>query len=284
MTSTKPAPGPVRPPIMIRPRPMNTKARITYRLLRHIVRSTRSGDLDFAREGAASLARMPLLAMIEPVRRDVRECNICGWTGSEYYPMTGPGYHERATICPGCGGQDRHRSLLGLLLATTTLFTPGTRVVEVAPMRGFESLLQSQQGIDYTSFDLARHAMEQGDITAMRFPTGSVDYFICFHVLEHIPDERSALAEIHRVLKPGGVAVIQVPVDWHVPATREYAVPDPRDVNHVRRHGADFPERIAAAGFHVTSHSVVEAFDPATVARFGMSPEPIFFATACVPS
>jgi hypothetical protein len=44
-------------------------------------------------------------------------------------------------------------------------------------MRGFEFLLQSQQGVDYTSFDLARHAMEQGDITAMRFPTGAADYF-----------------------------------------------------------------------------------------------------------
>ena len=284
MTATKSTQGPVRPTIMIRSRTMNTKMRLTYRLLRHIVRSTRSGDFDFVHQGAESLARIPLLALLELVRPAVQECNVCGWTGRSFYPMTGPGYHERATICPGCGCQDRHRSLLALLLATTTLFAPGTQVVEVAPMRGFESLLQSQQGIDYTSFDLARHAMEQGDITAMRFPTGSVDYFICFHVLEHIPDERSALAEIHRVLKPGGVAVIQVPVDWHVPSTREYPAPDPRDVNHVRRHGADFPERIAAAGFDVAGRSVVEAFDPAIVGRFGMSPEPIFFAMTCAPS
>ena len=191
MAFTKSAQGPVRPPIVIKPHPMETKARVTYRLLRHILRSTRTRDLDFVHEGVASLARMPLLAMLELVRPDIQECNICGWTGPNFYPMTGPGYHERATICPGCGCQDRHRSLLALLLATTTLFAPGTQVVEVAPMRGFESLLQSQQGIDYTSFDLERHAMEQGDITAMRFPTGSLDYFICFHVLEHIPDERS---------------------------------------------------------------------------------------------
>ncbi len=272
----------VRPPVALQPHAAENMARITYRLLRHIVRSARSGDRDFVREGAASLTRIPLLAVHDLVGPNPRECNICGWAGREFYPNTGPGYHEPATVCPGCSSQDRHRSLLALLAATTTLFAPATRVVEVAPMRGFESLLRLQQEIDYTSFDLARHAMERGDITAMRFPTGSVDYFICFHVLEHIPYEDLALAEIHRVLKPGGVTVLQVPVDWDVPATREYPAPDPRDVGHVRRHGADFPERIASAGFDVTRRSVLDVFDPATVSRFGMSPEPIFFASRSV--
>jgi N-acetylglucosaminyl-diphospho-decaprenol L-rhamnosyltransferase len=269
----------LRPPVALQPHAAENMARMTYRLLRHIVRSARSGDRDFVRDGLESSARIPLLVARDLVGPNSRECNICGWTGREFYPNTGPGYHERATVCPGCSSQDRHRSLLALLVATTTLFAPATRVVEVAPMRGFESLLRLQPGIDYTSFDLARHAMERGDITAMRFPAGSVDYFICFHVLEHIPDERLALAEIHRVLKPGGVTVLQVPVDWDVPETREYPVPDPRDVGHVRRHGADFPERIASAGFDVVRRSVLDAFDPATVSRFGMSPEPIFFAS-----
>ena len=272
----------VRPAVALQQRPAEHMARMTYRLLRHIVRSARSGDRDFVLEGVASLTRVPVLAVRDLVGPNVRECNICGWTGREFYPNTGPGYHERATVCPGCSGEDRHRSLLALLVATTTLFDPATRVVEVAPMRGFESLLRLQPEIDYTSFDLARHAMERGDITAMRFPDGSVDYFICFHVLEHIPDERLALAEIHRVLKPGGVAVLQVPIDWDVPATREYTAPDPRDVGHVRRHGADFPERIASAGFEVTRRSVLDVFTPAAVSRFGMSPEPIFFASRTV--
>jgi SAM-dependent methyltransferase len=279
MAFTNSTDAPVRPAVVIGPHSMKSSVRITYRLMRHIVRSARSRDLDFVREGVASLTRMPLLTMHELVGSDTHECNVCGWTGPSFYPNTGPGYHERATICPGCRCQDRHRSLLALLLATTTLFAPDTRVVEVAPMRGFESLLRSQQDLNYTSFDLARHAMERGDITDMRFPTDSVDYFICFHVLEHIPDERLALAEIRRVLKPSGIAVMQVPVDWDVPTTREYPAPDPRDVGHVRRHGADFPERIASAGFDVIGRSVVDFFDPAVVARFGMSPEPVFFAS-----
>lgn len=263
----------------LRPHSVENRARMAYRLVRHVVQSARSRDLDFVRQGFESLARLPLLTARDLVGPDTRECNVCGWTGREFYPNTGAGFHERATACPGCSCQDRHRSLLALLVATTTLFSPGTRIVEVAPMRGFEAILKAQPGIDYTTFDLSRHAMEHGDITAMRYPPGSVDYFICFHVLEHIPDEKLALAEIRRVLKVGGVAVLQVPVDWHVPTTREYPGPDPRDVGHVRRHGADFPDRIAAAGFEVVGRSVVDVFPAATVERFGLSPEPIFFAS-----
>ena len=270
----------VRPPTALEPHSIETRMRMTYRMLRHISKSARTNNYDFVRQGVVSLARLPLLTIRELAGPNSRECNICGWEGRSFYPNTGPGYHEPTTACPGCGCQDRHRSLLALLAATTTLFAPKTRVVEVAPMRGFESLLRLQQGINYTSFDLARHAMERGDITAMRFPTSSVDYFICFHVLEHIPDESRALAEIRRVLKPGGAAILQVPVDWHVPVTREYPAPDPRDVGHVRRHGADFPKRIASAGFDVVGRSVLDVFDPAIVSRFGMSPEPIFFASA----
>ena len=273
----------VRPAAALAPHTGQTRLRMMYRMLRHIGRSTFSGDLDFAREGLASAVRIPLLTLLELAGPNSRECNICGWRGRSFYPNTGPGYHEPRTACPGCSGQDRHRSLHALLTATTSLFAAqpdnsAARVVEVAPMRGFESLLKSQAGVDYTSFDLARHAMERGDITAMRFPDSSVDYFICFHVLEHICDEHVALAEIRRVLKPGGTAVMQVPVDWGAASTREYPVPDPRDVGHVRRYGADFPERIAAAGFDVVGRSVLDVFDLATVSRFGMSPEPIFFA------
>lgn len=273
----------VRPVAGPKPHPLETRLRMTYRMLRHISRSIPAGHLDFAREGLLSLARIPLLTIHDLAGPDVRACNICGWQGRSFYPNTGPGYNEPRTACPGCGCQDRHRSLLALLVATTSAFAPATRVVEAAPMRGFESLLKLQKGIDYTSFDLTRHAMERGDITAMRFPDSSVDYFICLHVLEHVAEERLALAEMRRVLRPGGTAILQVPVDWGVPWTREYPASDPRDAGHVRRYGGDFPERIASAGFDVVGRSVLDVFSPAVVTRFGMSPEPVFLANRPLP-
>ena len=46
--------------------------------------------------------------------------------------------------------------------------------------------------------------MEKGDITAMHYAAESCDYFLCFHVLEHVPDDIAAIREIFRVLRPGG--------------------------------------------------------------------------------
>lgn len=51
----------------------------------------------------------------------------------------------------------------------------------------------------------------QGDVQALPFRNASVDGLVCFDVLEHVPDPPSAVREIHRVLKPGGAAVLTLP-------------------------------------------------------------------------
>jgi N-acetylglucosaminyl-diphospho-decaprenol L-rhamnosyltransferase len=272
----------VRPTAALQSHTVKTRLRMTYRMLGRIIRFASTGDFYFARQGLSSLLRIPWFTIFDLTRSDSCECNICRWKGRNFYPDTGTGYNGPSKVCPGCGCQGRDRSLLALLVATTTLFAPATRVVEVAPTGGFGSLLKLQRDIDYTSFDLARPAMERSDITAMRFPDSSVDYFICFHVLEHVPNDHLALAEIRRVLKPGGTAILQVNMDWDVSMTREHPTPDPWDVRHVRRYGTDFPQRIASAGFDVVGRSVLDVFDATTVSRFGMSPEPIFFANRLV--
>ena len=80
----------VRPAVALQQRPAEHMARMTYRLLRHIVRSARSGDRDFVLEGVASLTRIPVLAVRDLVGPDLRECNICGWTGREFLPQHWP--------------------------------------------------------------------------------------------------------------------------------------------------------------------------------------------------
>ena len=82
-----------------------------------------------------------------------------------------------------------------------------------------------------------------------------------------------------RVLQPGGTAVLQVPLDWDKALTREYPAPDPRDCGHGRRYGRDFADKIGQPGLAVRHISVSEVFDAATVLRYGLSREPIFFAT-----
>jgi len=49
------------------------------------------------------------------------------------------------------------------------------------------------------------------DITCLPFGNASFDLVICSEVLEHIPDEKTAAAEIIRVIKPNGTLVVSVP-------------------------------------------------------------------------
>jgi SAM-dependent methyltransferase len=161
----------------------------------------------------------------------------------------------------------------------TDFFSPDTTVIEVAPPRNFQKYcLRQKSDRNYISFDIERFAMERGDITQMHYQDNMADYLLCFHVLEHIKDEGLALSEIHRVLKPGGSAILQVPIDWQVEKTREYPAPNPRDVGHVRRYGRDFPQLVSASGFKVTEVSATECVHPEEVERFGLSREPIFLA------
>jgi len=56
--------------------------------------------------------------------------------------------------------------------------------------------------------------LQQADATKLPFAGQSVDKIICSEVLEHIPDYKAVLAEIERVLKPGGLLAITVPRAW----------------------------------------------------------------------
>lgn len=56
-----------------------------------------------------------------------------------------------------------------------------------------------------------RAVLAQGDAGALPFTSGAFDRVYCSEVLEHLVDPRAAVAEIGRVLKPGGVAVLSVP-------------------------------------------------------------------------
>lgn len=66
---------------------------------------------------------------------------------------------------------------------------------------------------DYHTADLfLPTVMHKEDICNMSFADGTFDLVWCSHILEHVADDHKAMREIHRVLKPYGLAVIQVPV------------------------------------------------------------------------
>jgi SAM-dependent methyltransferase len=97
------------------------------------------------------------------------------------------------------------------------------------------------------------------DLLALDCQDGVFDLIICNHVLEHIVDDRRAIREIHRVLKPTGTAILQVPLSKTTRKTEEdFEITDPEEreklygqPDHVRLYGLDYVDRLAECGFEV---------------------------------
>jgi SAM-dependent methyltransferase len=88
------------------------------------------------------------------------------------------------------------------------------------------------------------------DLTRLPFQSDRFSLVLASHVLEHIPDDRAAVREVHRVLRPGGIALLPVPI-VHGGPTVEYDAPRPLEEMHVRAPGLDYFQRFEDQGFDV---------------------------------
>jgi SAM-dependent methyltransferase len=182
-------------------------------------------------------------------------CAACGSMVSRGF-RSGPDGRPGAT-CPRCGSLERHR-FLSLLLGT---LAPQLRdldtVVEIAPSRQSTALLQRLGARRLVGLDLGcdgRDVDALACLTRLPLRDGSVDLLVCYHVLEHVPDDGAAMREIARVLSPRGIALVEVPIKIGV-ATEEDPDCPPEDrvrrfgqADHVRWYGDDFDARLSAAG------------------------------------
>jgi SAM-dependent methyltransferase len=148
-------------------------------------------------------------------------------------------------------------------------------------------LLTGVPTIDYVSGDLdSPLAMLRMDLTSMPFGAAAFDVVLCNHVLEHVLDDRAAMKELLRVLKPGGWAILQVPIKRER-TLEDVTVSTPEERlkvfgqrDHVRIYGRDYGERLASAGFGVTVEHYTGEFDPASVNSYGLMPdEDIYLCT-----
>lgn len=205
-------------------------------------------------------------------------CPCCDTT-LRAFPTYGVGRHTDH-ICPRCGSLRRHRLLILYLRERTTLFEAPNSVLHIAPEAVIQRILRAEPGIDYTSIDLASPiAMERMDITELRFADARFDAIICLHVLEHVPDDRAAMTELFRVLKPGGWAILETPLDLSLAETEEDpSVVSPRErerlygqPDHVRRYGRDYLERLADVGFSVALDPYPVELPESAIARYGLN-------------
>jgi ubiquinone/menaquinone biosynthesis C-methylase UbiE len=79
------------------------------------------------------------------------------------------------------------------------------------------------------------------DLQKLPFSDGVYDIVYASHVLEHVPDDLAAIAEIRRILAPGGIAILPVPIVCE--STVEYRKPNASESMHVRAPGLDYFDR-----------------------------------------
>jgi SAM-dependent methyltransferase len=199
--------------------------------------------------------------------------------------VVGAGFRE-AILCPVCFSSDRERLMLYFLQERTDVLRAQTRLLHFAPEKHLEAVLRAAPGVSYWSADIAAPEVSvRLDITRIPFRRASFDAVVCSHVLEHVRDDREAMRELNAVLRPGGQAIIQVPIALGIPQTYENsAVVDPADRerefgqdDHVRLYTLDIVDRLRAAGFEVTTVYLGKDRGPVWADRVRVNPEePIF--------
>lgn len=177
-------------------------------------------------------------------------CNICGYRHCGFLEHNG----RKDALCPICFNLERHRHLFVFLVGLLP-FLKNRRVLHFAPEELLRKLFTSGQA-DYFDADLdPEKATHQVDITDIPFEDDFFDYIVAIHVLEHIEDDRKAMSEIFRVLKPGGTAFLAVPFAENG-QTLEGAVSPAERIklygqdDHVRMYAfPDFCGRLKESGF-----------------------------------
>ncbi|HJH61532.1 MAG TPA: methyltransferase domain-containing protein [Bacteroidetes bacterium] len=188
------------------------------------------------------------------------ECPICGGHFRKFLPY---GYGEAMDnrLCPKCLSLERHRLLWLYLKEKTGFFTDNLKVLHFAPEQPFLKRFRALKNLDYTTADIDSPIADLNlDVTEMNIPDNQYDVLICNHVLEHVDNVDKAFSEIKRVLKPGGWAILMVPINPDVDTFEDPSVTDPEErkrlfgqYDHVRQFGRDYADVLSKAGFKVTA-------------------------------
>ena len=162
--------------------------------------------------------------------------------------------------CPRCSCHDRERHLV-LYLKELAIFDKikGASILHFAPEDHLPKIIQECLPAQYVRCDLYPKSSEVEKIDMLDIPykSESFDFVIANHVLEHVADDLTALTELHRVMKVGGLAILQTPYSSKIAST----ISDPGvdsdlarlqlygQKDHVRLYGRDIFNRIESVGF-----------------------------------
>ncbi len=227
-------------------------------------------------------------------------CNCCGESYRKFVPDNPTDENKNAIalnqviagygtniLCPACLSTARERLIMALLINE---FKPtGNYILQLSPERNLFRFLKKNNNVVtadiepllYKSIDAQ---VQHEDATCLSFSNNSFDVVVGNHIMEHIPDDRKAISEIYRILKPGGRAILQVPYSTTIANTFESPdLADPQkqsalfgQKDHVRIYRLqDYINRIKQAGFKV---SVIEYNDLAVYHKNAIQDKEVFIS------
>ena len=188
-----------------------------------------------------------------------RFCPACGrWTVGRF--RNGPCERPDAR-CPHCKSLERQRFLAVVVSCLMPAVEPVDTLLDIAPAPCTTSILGELVPARHLRMDIGydgRGVDLLGSVTAIPLADESVDVLVCYHVLEHVTDDAAALHEIARVLRPGGVGLVQVPIKFGLPTDEDPGADERERVrrfgqaDHVRYYGDDFEQRLVDNGLAFT--------------------------------
>ena len=213
------------------------------------------------------------------------QCPVCTAEFRKFMPY---GREARSNaLCPNCLALERHRLLWLYLKEDTDFFTAPRKMLHIAPELCFIDRFKALDNLDHISADIESPLADvKMDIHKMPFEDNSFDVIFCNHVLEHVESDHIAMTEMKRVLKPGGWAILQIPIftPWRDTTIEDPSIQDPKERerlfgqdDHVRMYGKDYPERIKKAGFEVDENRFVFNLEEDKVKVHALPPEEIIY-------
>lgn len=214
------------------------------------------------------------------------ECPCCGWRGYDFFAYDAVIFWIPSVHCPGCGSHERHRMLHTYIHRHDPDLPQSTgRLLHFAPEDDVRRIFAGNDKLKYFSTDFLLKEIRARcvpgtavltDIQQLGIATDSFDIIFCAHVLEHVRQDRQAIGELERVLKPGGVAYIMVPFDMALAESREWDEPNPDISDHIWAYSIhDFKDRLAV--FDVLEITPASYLTPEEQERFGIPPKEIIY-------
>ena len=190
------------------------------------------------------------------------ECPVCEKKFRKFLSYGSSVAHRENVLCPYDLTLERHRLMWLYLKQESNFFTADSlNVLHIAPEQCFHKTFKKQKNLNYLTGDLVSPIADlHFDLHKIPLEDNRFEVIFCNHVMEHVDDALQCMKELHRVLKPGGWGIMQVPLDTTRETTYEdWSITSPEErekhfwqKDHVRLFGLDYPQWLEKAGFDVT--------------------------------